>query len=248
MTIAAVGTQEGGVNTDNTTSVARAFGSNVTAGNLVVVVGLKFSPSNDAFVAGDCTQSAGTATLGTIAFDTSINFAYDGGASHVCVGIWSAIVTGTGSCTMQVAGGVGSSYFNLATGEYSATGGWDSARLDGTPVTSSNATDDSSPATTGNMTSTGGGMFVAGVTMGGGGGTVTITQDGAFTLIFEEQDSALHNIGSVIRRIVTGSTTDQGEWTLGSIHLGWAAAMVVYKEAAGGVPIGLMGRRLWVNP
>lgn len=224
--------QSGGTNTDSAQPGARTTAGNVTSGNLVVIVASRYSPSSDTFVAGDCTKTAGTSTIGTVSLDAQITLD-TGGGIYALVGIWSAIVTGTGSLTMSVAGS-STDYWNVSVMEFSATTGWDASRLDGTAVTNSTAANNSSPATSGNKSSTGGGVFVAGVGISGGS-SITITEDAAYSLTFEEGNGAAHNIGSHIYQIVTGATTDNASWTISNPQDGWVAAQVVYKEVGGGL-------------
>lgn len=226
MTITSAGLA-GGNNANSATSVERSLGS-VTAGQLVVVVGMRFSTTADTPVAGDVTQSAGTATIGTVSLDRT-NGGETAGSVYAEVGIWSAIVTGSGSLTMQFAGAPASSY--LLIGAEAFNGSWDSSRVEavnGQLLT----TDSTSSSTTGDATSAGAALFVAGLQMNTNSAT-TITPDGAFTTIYENETGTDDN-GSAIYRIVSTGTTDAGDWTHGTDHTGTAASVVVYKEAAGG--------------
>jgi hypothetical protein len=180
MAIAAVGSQAGGTNANNATSVSRAFGSNVSVGSLIIVVGMKFSPSNDAYVAGDCTKSAGTATIGTVALDHSSNIT-TGGTNHAAVGIWSAIVTGAGSLTMQTAGAAAGSFLLIATAEFS--GSWDASRLEAGVSNAGTGADSDAAGTSGDATSAGAALFIGGLSLETNSGG-TITPDAAFTAIF----------------------------------------------------------------
>jgi hypothetical protein len=220
--------QSGGTNANNTTSVARAFSSNVTSGSLIVVVGMKFSPSNDAYVAGDCTKSAGTATIGTIALDHSANIT-TGGTNHAAVGIWSAIVTGTGSCTMQTAGAAAGSYLLIGSGEFS--GSWDASRLEAGVSGAGTGSDGDAAGSSGNASSAGAGLFIGGLSLETNVGG-TITPDAAFTAMYENEASTDAN-GSAIYQIVGGATTDAAEWTFTTNNNGYGIALAVYKEAAG---------------
>jgi len=123
------------------------------------------------------------------------------------------------------------SYWTIATGEYSATNGWDSSALEGA-IVATQANDDISPASSGNQTSAGGALFIGGLAVIGVG-VITTTPDAAFTQIFEEEGAGSHEAGSVIRRIVSSGTTDAAEWSL-SPNDGWIAGLAVFKEAASG--------------
>lgn len=224
--------QWGGVNADSTTSISRAFGSNVTSGNLLVVVCAKYSPNNDTFVSGDLTKSAGTATIGTPTLDAVIDTDFDGSGTRCVVGIFSVLVTGTGSLTLQVAGATAGSYLNLATAEFSSSTGWDSSRVEDTS-TAQTATDGVTAADSGNADSAGAALFVGGLSLPIASNQA-ITEDAAFSRIFEEEDGSAHNCASAIRRIVSTGTTDSASWTVHSSALGWAAAVVVYKAVVSG--------------
>lgn len=219
--------QGGGALGDDTNAVTRAFTTNVTAGSLIVVKGTKVTITDDQFVAGDCTKSAGTATIGPVSLDVVAHVNYEG-PGYLDVGIWSAIVTGGGSLTMRVAGNSGD-YLMLVSEEWS--GSWDGDRVEDTAsaTTASNNTS----ASSGNATSAGAAMFAGALAVSNNGGMHTITPDGAFTQVFEEQDEDLHTVGSAIYRVVGSGTTDSADWSL-SNNLGWAAVLAVYKEVSSG--------------
>lgn len=221
MTITAAGLA-GGAPGNNTTSVSHSVGS-VTAGQLVVICGMKYSPSADPFVAADCTKSAGTATLGTISLDKT-NGGADGVGAFGYTGIWSAIVTGSGTLTMQVGGAVAGSYLLIAAEAFN--GNWDGTRVEATAGTDQDTT---SPVSTGNATSAGAALFV-GAMQNNAAAASTITHDAAFSLIYENETSTDDN-GSAIYRIVSTGTTDSGDWTSTALNAGMAS-LVVYKEAA----------------
>jgi hypothetical protein len=218
--------QQGGVTADNATSVARAFGSNITAGNLLIVCAFKFSPTSDAFVVGDLTKTAGTATIGTPVLDVQVNFNHFEG-NFLAVGIWSVEVTGTGSCTLTVGGGLAGSYWGLGTAERSGveTG---VARL----AASNTGTGATGAPATGNASSTANALFV-GVLATNIATNSAHTQDGAFSLIFESEDGTTHMTGSSIDQISVGALTDAASWTAPTT-VQWAAAVAVYKETGTG--------------
>jgi len=224
MTITRASGQQVGNFADNATSVSKAYTNNVVAGNLLIIGAIKFSPSNDVFVAEDCTKSAGTATVGTISLhaQTSLN---DGG-DYLNIAIWSAIVTGSGSCTMQVGGAVAGTYLSMALDELVSTLGWDSSRLEA----SNTATGTTGAPTTSNVASAGSANFV-GVLTTNAFLDITVTEDGAFTLIYEDQNGSLRPIISFIERIVSTGTTDAASWTAPTTYK-WLAGVAVFKEVA----------------
>lgn len=211
-----------GITTHNGASnFTRATASNVTAGSLIVVSAARWK-SGDAgpYVAGNLTKSAGTATIDT----PVLHYAASPGSAHA-VGLWSVLVTGSGTLTLQVANG-GTAYGSIAVAEYSGT--WDGTREEDT----SSGTGTSTAADSGNATSAGAAVFVGSYTSDDGS-DASITEDGAFTLLGEDQGSGARIHHSCIERIVATGTTDSASWTLG-FSSAWVAGVVVFKEAAGG--------------
>lgn len=235
MTITLVTGQAAGANADNATSVSRAFPGNVTAGNRIVIGIAKYSPSVDAPVVGDISKSAGTCTVGAFTLDRNQSYNWTG-TEYVHAAIFSAPVTGSGSCTITVGGGVAGCYWNIGISEFASSNG---------SITVGNVNSgqgNSAAADSGNVTSTGGAVFIGAMGLISTG-AITITPDGAFSEIYEEQDGSTHMTGSIIYRIVTTGTTDSASWTVTSNH--WAASVVEYDEpAAGGVVGPLLGGRL----
>lgn len=225
MTIAIVA-GAGGSSFDNTTSGTFVFAS-VTAGSLIIIFCNRYSPGSQAFVSSDCTKSAGAATIGSVVLDSSVQIVYGAGADTVACGIWSVIVSGTGSLTMQVGNMQTGSYFDVDGAEF--TGSFDSSRLESSNNGSS-ATDDSTAPSTNNGVSAGAALFVAGLSVPDSP-SMSISPDGAFTTIFEQEDGNNHSPGSSIYQIVSGGTTDAGDWALTGNNGGYACALAVYKEA-----------------
>ena len=231
MTITAAGVAAGNFNND-ATSVANNADLNVTAGQLVVICGMKYSPSNDAFVAGDCTKSAGTATLGTIALDVSNNVNTDGG-NYAAVGVWSAIVTGSGTLRMQVGDAVSGSYLLIGVEAFNGT--WDSSRLEASNSATHGIGSPTTVWSSGNATSAGAALFVGCAQFNNNtSGTISYNTIGgsAPTVIYQNTAGTDDNGGSVYRIVATG-TTDDVAGTTANATIG-NACVAVYKEAAGG--------------
>ncbi len=218
-----------GVNADSASSVSLAFGSNITNGNRIVVMLARYSPTADTPVAGDCTKSAGTATIGAFTLD-DVQDINTTGTEHIYTAIWSASVTGTGSCTIDVAL-ASFNYANLEIAEYNSDVG--AITLEDHIGT----TGTTGAADTGNRTSVGKAVFI-GVLNYVSTGAITITPDAAFSQLYEEENGATHNTGSMIERIVASGTTDSASWTSPTNNK-WAASLAVYKEpASSGITIG----------
>jgi hypothetical protein len=226
MAIARVASQAAGTTFDVVTWVARATPGNVTAGNLLVVlIECWTNTTNRPPVVGDISKTAGTATVGTWALDRVYTLSASGEFIHTA--IFSAPVTGTGSCTVTVA--------NFPTGSSGAIGvqEYTGADVSSTRVADSNQGSGTTGApATANMSSTEDAAFVgalATITFS----ATTHTPDAAFATIYEEEDGANHQTGSLIDQIVAGATTDAASWTAPTTFA-WVAAGVVYKGAAAG--------------
>lgn len=234
MAIARVASQNSKATADATSSVSKAYPGNVTAGNLVVIGVVKFNfLGSDVFLLADISQSAGTATLGAWTLDANVNYNYLS-TFWLVVALYSAPVTGSGSCTITVGGGEAGSYFLLGTQEYSG------ADVSGTRVAGSSTGQNATGApTTGTVVSGGAGAFVGML------GTNTLyptthTPGADFTQIIEEEDGSIHGTGVYEDRLVSVDTTDAADWTAPT-EVEWACAVACYKEAAaGGVTIPLM--------
>jgi hypothetical protein len=207
------------------TSVARAYPNNVAAGSLLTITGGVLTiGANDPPTAGDLTKSAGTATLGTVSRD-AVSTRDLGGGYYIHVAQFSVIVSGAGSLTVTLAGGANGASAWLAVDEY--TGTWDDSRL----VDTAAANGDSAAPDSGNADSAAAALFFGGLVHINAASGSNASEDGAFSLI-AEQNSTTTQVGwSSIARIVTGATTDAASWTTNN-PVGWAAALAVYREVA----------------
>lgn len=229
MTIAQVAAQAGGTTTDNSATVARAYPGNVTAGNLIIAVVGKYDAGSVAFTSTDIAKSAGTATIGAFALHASDQ---NTGDTPHNIGVFSAIVSGSGSLTLTCTGSSGS-YWEMGTDELSATGGWDGSRAEATADTNPTGGSTATTQISDDMTSAGAAVFVGGVEISTGNNVVSLTEDAAFTRIYREPDGTAHVVGISMLRIVTSGTTDRIESTSSSSEL-FIAAGVVLKEVGGG--------------
>ena len=232
MTISVV--QASGTPNDDTTNSTHAFGSNVSVGNKILVASFRYAGTNSAtYVSGDCTKSAGTATLGTITLRAAITVAYETGF-YLKVGIWEAEVTGSGSLTMQISGS-GGSYWGTAGIELATSTSWEAGFVEDTATNSTSS--DNTSASTGAMQSAGAAIYIGVMSVSNNGGTVSITPgtiNGVTpTTVLEQENEDVNGIGSVVYALQTGATDDDVAWTLGN-NLGWAAAGIVIKDEAGG--------------
>ncbi len=214
-------------------SPTATFSSDVTAGNLLVIVASAYRAGTPphAFSLGDLTKSSGTATLGTAQLD--IQHARSTGSNEGRVAIWSIPVTGTGSLTLSLTVNTGD-YANIAAAEFSGAD-TSSGRLD--TSTSNDGPGTGTEMLIGDMTSAGAGVFVGGFAAYTSTGT-TWTPNGAFSTIYNVGDVA-YNASAAIYQIVSGATTDSCDAQISPNYdaAGWAGASAVYKAASGGGPI-----------
>lgn len=220
-----------GVAADNATSISRAYAGNVTAGSLLsIVVSAYKGVTNDPFVLGDITKSAGTATLSAFSIDVNLNENASSGTTYVNTAIISAIVTGTGSCTIQAAGMPAGSYSWIAVSEFS--GNWDGSRFEDSSTSQNTGASGTAP-NSGDADSAGAGLFVGGCGSYSSANPSSFTEDAAFSSIFASTNGSTSHVGEAIYRIVGSATTDSASWTAPT-GFAWNAAVAVYKEAAGG--------------
>lgn len=211
-------------------SPTATFSTNVTAGNLLVIVASAYRAGTPphAFSSGDLTKSSGTATLGTAQLD--IQHARSTGSNEGRVAIWSIPVTGTGSLTLSLAVNAGD-YANLAAAEFSGAD-TTSGRLDTSLGNDGPGT--GTGCVIGDMTSAGAGVFVGGFAAYTST-TTTWTPDGAFSTIYNVGDVA-YNASAAIYRIVSSATTDSVDASIspGYDAPGWSGASAIYKAGSGG--------------
>jgi hypothetical protein len=221
-------------------SLAIAYAGDVTNGNLLTFEVARYTGAvSDPIVVGDMTKTAGTATIGTIVLDKTIEVATDA-ANIINVAIFSVLVTGTGSCTLTVTGNAGEFWWGNIS-EWSGLPG---------PRGETNSNNGNSTAVDSGNVSTNGAALILGLMGCSTGANITITEDGAFTLLNEQELGATTQTGSSIYRLVATGTTDSASWTLDVSRI-WGAVVVTYNEngsSGSGTAITGLGRRQIVRP
>jgi hypothetical protein len=221
--------QEGAlVNVDNAATIADSTASNVTSGNLVVFAVFGFSTVAPAFVSGDVTQTAGTATVTDIRLDRTQEWE-ESTNNWLSVAIFSAVVTGSGTLTLSCALPTGS-YYSSTLCEYSTSGSWPTSAARVADTDGQNQTTATTAWTTPDVTSSGEALFVGGVCSNSSTNPTTYTPDAAWTEIIEETEGGADQPGTVIRSIVTSGTTDAASGTC-SQTVQHTSAVVVYAPA-----------------
>jgi hypothetical protein len=216
--------QKAGGTADNTTSVVVAYPADVVTGDLLVIAVVKYSPSDDAFVVGDISKSAGTATLGSFTLDQNVNFDFQASSDRMAGAIYSAPVTAGGSCTITVGGAVAGSFLVMSVSEWEGldTG---ASRLED----SDTGTGASGAPATATATSAGAALF-AGIVLTNYAVVTTHTPGADYNTLFESEDGATHATGSAEYRVVTAGTTDAADWVAPTTS-DYACALAVYKAA-----------------
>jgi hypothetical protein len=65
------------------------------------------------------------------------------------------------------------------------------------------------------------------------GANESVTENGAWLLLGEDEDGLLRTPHSLIEKIVASGTTIAASWTIAS-SVTWVAGVLAFKEAAGG--------------
>lgn len=104
-----------GIGNNASSVVISGASAALTTGDRMVVVGVKFTPTQDDFVVGDVALTSGDGTLGSWALDGAASF-NETGTEYIAVGIWSAPVTDGGVAAPQftVTGGSGCYWWGCA--------------------------------------------------------------------------------------------------------------------------------------
>lgn len=198
---------------NSVTSVALTFDSSVTAGSVLIAVGNAFNDGGGGLVVTDDNGNTWVET-----FDNN----YSGSDVAVLAYVENAN-SGTTQVTMT---GDANSFFTLVIVEVS--GVQTSTVLD----QSNDATGTSSSPDSGDVTTT-----VADTYLIGGfahdTSVVTITEGGAWTLIFEEEDQSTNMPISVQEQILSSTATESADWSL-SGSVAWWASIGAFKGVAVG--------------
>lgn len=245
MTISLVVGQIAGADGDASGSVAVATPGNVAVGDLIVVVGHKSdSGGNVPFIAGNCTKSAGTATIGAISLASQNSFDLTNpGAVWNQVGVWYALVTGAGSLTMNIAGGA-ASYCHIAVSEWATTVGWHASIVEQAPAATTSTSDFTAAAQNMDcpaLTSAGVALMIGVLGVDGNGDVVITAVNG--TLLNKEQAGGSHLMAASLYNIVAVGTSFTPRFNVdasiggGQTIYGFNNIGVVFREAAASISL-----------
>ncbi len=217
------------------TSLAYTFPNPLTLNSLVVLGAAFGGAVADTLDAGDLTQTAGTATLGPITQHLVTAPVVDGATSVEHISIWSAIVTGAGTCTLTVGGRPSGRSGIIGADEFA--GNWTDARLNSSNSNFSTA-DGATTANSGAVTSPAAALMFA---VGGSynPNNAVWTDDASFTNVYNNGGPYPQGDGSVNFRIVSTGTTDTSNWTKTGSDSGWAAGIGVFVEGGAAPALGV---------
>lgn len=221
-------------------TLTKAFDSDVTSGNLIVV-GWSCNVDNEGPYSTGCTKDAGSATIGTITMDSALTTAHPVGDAQAA--IYSAPVTGTGSCTMKADPSASGRQILIAIAEYTNVD-VTASRLSGASYGQGNT----GAIASGSVTpSTANSIFVSGMLSPQTSG-VAGTIDTDYTAIFIQSSVGGICPGGFGDWILTSATADTGAWTAPTTKE-WMSVLANYKAVAEPAPSASIARTqtIWLQ-
>lgn len=215
-----------GVTGNGSRTATLAYGSNVTAGNLLVAVLSKFTGgASEVPTQADVSTSAGTATVGTWTMDAEqqVRASPDG---YIAVGIWSVPVTGNGSCTVSVALGA-NGYYILSLYELVSPNVTDS-RVDVSAVGSNART---GPEITTSFDTTVPDIIIGAVVNDvDGTRLITLTPQSGYAVGYANADPSTNLTGASVYQVAAEALSGQRPGLTTPSTYGFAACAVAYKQ------------------
>lgn len=190
-------------------SVSKAFASNITASNHILVGGVASVSGH--MVAGACSDSR----TQTYTRDVTKN----NGSVSTDISLYHSFTSAAGALTVTLTPSA-SDFVSIGIAEWSGT----------TPtvgVTGNGTANGTTPAT-GSFTTTGNNSIIVAL-FAHNGGTITLTKGATYTLIFSDSNSANMPFLWEYKIVAAGATTADG--SLGS-SVNWVIASVEYKTDA----------------
>jgi hypothetical protein len=187
-------------------SVGKAFTSNVTAGNSIIVGGVTATAD---MPAGSVT-GGGTYTRDVILQRATNERAAKFHAHSATGGATTVTLDATGSDVQSI--------------EIEEVSGLDTA---GTVVTASGSNASSGNPVTGNLV-TSGNCYVSGVMTNGAGSATTMTPGGTYNQVFEDEDVTDMPINGMYKIVAAGTYT--ADWTMNAAR-SWVCVAAAYPEA-----------------
>jgi hypothetical protein len=198
----------------NSATIVKAFGGDVTSGNIVVVAVYGAANASSVPNATHFAKSAGTATIGTITLNaTNCN----GILRSIIV---SAPVTGSGSLTITYTDPDNGFYGSMGIFELSGFTG-----IDGTGVFGSGAS--GAPTTSSFNTAEAG--FIVGAVATDTGSAATHTKGEDYTQLVETEDGTSTCTGMIQYRVTTGALTGETTDWVAPTTIPWYCCAAAYK-------------------
>ena len=217
------------------TAVTAAFASNVTSGNRLFMFTTALNNSATTDIAAP-TESAGTATVS--AFTQLATASIVLGAAKLFVDIWTATVTGTGTCTLSATSpSTASSELGWTAQEYSGLDASAGAGcLDVAATGTGNNTTTATISTGTTAATTGAGQLALAVVGDwGASATWTLSTANGFTKDAGASLDADASAGMAVAYKTSASgATESCVWTNGAVSDSDQAAVAVIKLASGG--------------
>lgn len=211
--------QSTGTTFDNVTNFSVALPSDPATGHLIVVGAARYRVGdNSRYDSANLTKSAGTATI------TTPRMLQDNFSNELANAVWSCLVTAGGTLTLQVAHNGGSTFGSMFLATFSGNFLNPNDTVYRLNVGTSTTPDSTSftPVRIGDNVWIG--QFVATNVA-----TPTVTADGAWTLIGEDENGTDRQMHSLIYRIANHTVTDSASWTIGQ-SVNWSAGMLIFSE------------------
>ncbi len=213
------------------TTISLAYGSNVTAGNrLVVGLNKNTGSSSRTPAVGDISKSAGTCTLGSWTLDSSLQNQSSTDSTYESVALFSAPVTGAGSCTIQIALGA-TGFANICLFELydSASTGIDSSNTGGNVTSGTEITS--------SFSSTTAGIIIGAVVNDVASGNITFTPQTNYVDAYDSHNANTNLTGGFVYQITNGAKSSQQPGFAAPTTYPFAACAAAYKVAGVGTTL-----------
>lgn len=198
--------------------------SDVTSGSLLVVSCIRWrNGGNSNVLPTQLDKLSGTATI-----DTPLLHYWNTQIVNQRNGIWSCLVTGSGTLTLRVTHPTTAFHGFLTVAEYTGGVDWTPARAYGAVKNNGSGT---TPTVGGLTTPAEGGIFFA-LMHSSLGSNAAVTEPAGYSLLSEWEDGPTGEVHSVCDRIASGVDTQTPSWTVGTTS-SWYTGHLMFRE--GGV-------------
>ncbi len=195
--------------------------SDVTIGSLLVVSVIRWrNGGNSTVLPTQLSQFSGTATI-----DTPLFHYWNTQNVNQRHGIWSFLVTGSGSLTMRVTHPTTAFFGFLSITEYVGGVNWTPARA---YAITRNTGVGTTPSAAALSTPKEGGILYA-FMHSSLGSLQTVTENANYSLISEWEDGPNGEVHSIMDRTSSGVITDTASWTVGASST-WYTAHIMFRE------------------